>query len=86
VPKQKMTPNEAIAMAQKWTSDMQPDRDYTNIPLFDAMKTLLDHIAQQRKDIEELTTACKVLFRRNKELENDLRRSNQTGARVDEGT
>ena len=78
-----MTPAEAIALAQKWTSDMQSDRDYTNIPLFDAMKTMLDHIAQQRKDIEELTQACRVLFRRNKELEDELRRSNQTSPRVD---
>ena len=74
-----MTPNEAIAMAQKWTADMRPDRDYQNIPLFDAMKALLDHIGQQRKDIEELTNACRVLLKRNKELENDLRRSKIAG-------
>ena len=74
-----MTPNEAIAMAQKWTADMRPDRDYQSIPLFDAMKTLLDHIGQQRKDIEELTNACRVLLKRNKELENDLRRSKIAG-------
>lgn len=74
-----MTPNEAIAMAQKWTADMRSDRDYQNIPLFDAMKTLLDHIGQQRKDIEELTNACRVLLKRNKELENDLRRSKIAG-------
>lgn len=74
-----MTPTEAIAMAEKWTSDMKPDRDYQHIPLFDAMRTLLDHIAQQRKDIEELTQACRVVFRRNRELEHDLRRSKDVG-------
>jgi hypothetical protein len=76
---QKMTPTEAMALAEKWTYDMKRDQDYSKVPLFDAMRTLLDHCRQQSKDIEELTIACRVLFRRNKELENDLRRSKIAG-------
>lgn len=74
-----MTLQEAISKVENWTKGMGPDKDYRHVPLFDAMKTLLDHVHQQRKDIEELTTACRVLFRRNKELENDLRRSREAG-------
>ena len=77
---------EALSMAEKWTSDMAADRDYRHIPLFDAMKTMLDHIRQQSKDIEELTLATRVLFRRNKELEDDLRRGRKTGKGLDSGT
>jgi len=74
-----MTLQEAISKVENWTEDMSPGQDNRYLPLFDAMKTLLDHVHQQRKDIEELTTACRVLFRRNKELENDLRRSREAG-------
>jgi polyhydroxyalkanoate synthesis regulator phasin len=73
-----MNLQEAMRLAESWTRDMQPTRDYTHIPLFDAMRTLLDHVRQQNKDIEELTQACRVLFRRNKELENELQRSEKT--------
>jgi len=73
-----MTPQEAMKLAESWTRDMQPTRDYTHMPLFDAMRTLLDHVRQQNKDIEELTQACRVLFRRNKELENELQRSEKS--------
>ena len=75
---------EALSMAEKWTSDMAADRDYRHIPLFDAMKTMLDHIRQQSKDIEELTFAVRVLFRRNRELEDELRGSHKTGKSLDE--
>lgn len=76
--------SEAIALAEKWTSDMTADKDYRHIPLFDAMKTLLDRIRQQSKDIEELTLAVRVLFRRNRELEDELRRSGKSGQGLDE--
>lgn len=76
--------SEAIALAEKWTADMTADKDYRHIPLFDAMKTLLDRIRQQSKDIEELTLAVRVLFRRNRELEDELRRSGKSGQGLDE--
>lgn len=76
---------EALSMAEKWTADMAADKDYRHIPLFDAMKTLLDHARQQSKDIEELTLAIRVLFRRNRELEDDLRRSRKAGEGLDSG-
>ena len=47
------------------------------------VEELLDQIKQQRKDIEELTLACRVLFRRNKELQDELLRSKETSCRVD---
>ena len=47
------------------------------------VEELLDQIKQQRKDIEELTQACRVLFRRNKELQDELLRSKETSRRVD---
>lgn len=80
-----MTPSEAIAMAEKWTSDMQPDRDYQNIPLFDAMKALLAHIDRQGQDIVAITEACQGLLRRNRELENELRRSQNISPSLDGG-
>lgn len=80
-----MTPSEAIALAEKWTHDMSPDRDYEHVPLFNALRVLLDHTRQQSKDIEELTLACRVLFRRNRELEDELRRSREVGQSLDEG-
>jgi hypothetical protein len=47
-------------------------------------KALLDRIRQQDKDIRELTLACRVLFRRNRELEYELRRSREVGQGLDE--
>lgn len=70
-----MTPAKAMQLAEQWTHDMSQDRPLDKMPLFDALKTLLDHCRQQGKDIEELTNACQVLFRENKRLQNDLRRS-----------
>lgn len=73
-----MTPAKAIAMAEAWTKDMSQDRPLENMPLFDALKTLLDHSRTQSKDIEELTLACRVLLRENRKLQDELRRSNKT--------
>lgn len=78
-----MKPSEAMRLAETWTHDMSKDRPLEKMPLFDALKTLLDHARAQGKDIEELTLACQVLFRRNKELEDELRRSNKAGAVLD---
>lgn len=47
-------------------------------------EALLDRIRQQSKDIEELTLAVRVLFRRNRELEDELRRGGKTGQGLDE--
>lgn len=47
-------------------------------------EALLDRIRQQSKDIEELTLAVRVLFRRNRELEDELRRSGKSGQGLDE--
>jgi len=67
-----MTPTEAMALADKWTHDMKADQDYQHIPLFDAMRTLLDHCRVQDKDIKELTSACQILFRENNRLRNKV--------------
>ena len=80
-----MTPAEAIALAEKWTAG-PPDQDLSKMPLFDAMRTLLAHIDQQAKDVDNLTQACRVLFRRNKELLDELSRSSQTSPGVDKGS
>jgi hypothetical protein len=79
----KMTLNEALAMAEKWTHDLPGNHKIEELPLFNALKTLLDQCKQQRQDIEELTQACRVLFRRNKELQDELLRSKETSRRVD---
>lgn len=47
-------------------------------------EALLDRIRKQSKDIEELTLAVRVLFRRNRELEDELRGSHKTGKSLDE--
>ena len=47
-------------------------------------EALLDRIRQQSKDIEELTLAVRVLFRRNRELEDELRGSHKAGKSLDE--
>ena len=75
--------SEAIALAEKWTHDMPRERPLDKMPLFNALKTLLDHTRQQSKDIEELTLAVRVLFRRNRELEDELRRGGKTGQGLD---
>lgn len=72
-----MNPLEAIKIAESWTHDLRVDGP--EMPLFSAMKALLDHVKRQDKDIEELTQACRVLFKRNKELERELRRSKAAG-------
>ena len=46
----------------------------------------LDLIKQQRKDIEELTYACQLLMRTNKELLDELQRSNQPRPAMDQGS
>lgn len=69
------TTKDAMRLAEQWTHDMSQDRPIEQMPLFDALKTLLDHCRQQGKDIEELTNACQVLFRENRRLQDDLRRS-----------
>ena len=73
-----MTLEEAMARIEKWTSDLPGNHKIEELPLFDALKTLLDHSLRQRQDIDQLTYACQILFRRNKELENELRRSKET--------
>jgi len=75
-----MTPKKAMQLAEQWTHDMEKDRPLDKMPLFDALKTLLDHCRVQDKDIEDLTNACRVLLKRNKELENELRRGKAAGA------
>jgi hypothetical protein len=86
MPEQKMTLYEAINMAESWVKDRKSEEGYLHLPLFETLQTLLDHVRQQSKDIEELTTACRVLFRRNKELENELRRGEKAGPSVDQGS
>lgn len=73
-----MTPAQAMQLAENWTHDIGPDRPIKEMPLFDALKTLLDHARTQSKDIEELTLACRVLLRENRKLQDELRRSNKT--------
>jgi hypothetical protein len=73
-----MTLEKAIANVERWTTDMPREMVLDNRPLFDTLRTLLDHSKQQRQDIAELTHACRVLFRRNKELQNELLRSKAT--------
>jgi len=67
-----MSPKDAMRLAEQWTHDMSQDRPLDKMPLFDALKTLLDHCRQQGKDIEELTNACQVLFRENNRLRGKL--------------
>ncbi len=45
----------------------------------------LDLIKQQRKDIEELTYACQLLMRTNKELLDELQRSREPRQGMDQG-
>lgn len=85
MPEQKMTFQEAVDRAESWIRDRKSEEGYIHLPLFDTIQTLLDRIRQQSKDIEELTTACRVLFRRNKELENELRRGEKASPSVDPG-
>ena len=68
----------ALRMAETWTKDMSQERPLEKMPLFDTLKTLLDHCQIQGKDIEELTLACQVLLRENRRLKDELRRSNKT--------
>lgn len=74
-----MTLQEMFARAEGWVEEMKSSPGHLHLPLYETVVALLDHTRQQSKDIEELTTACRVLFRRNKELENDLRRSKDAG-------
>lgn len=46
---------------------------------------LLDEIRRLRKDVEELTMACQLLFRRNRELLDELSRSNPASSSLDQG-
>jgi hypothetical protein len=70
-----MTTQEAIEFARRWTADLRPEENY---PMFQSMKTLLDHINQQEKDIKHLTDAVRAGMVRNKELMNELSRSKKT--------
>ena len=46
---------------------------------------LLDEIRRLRKDVEELTMACQLLFRRNRELLDELSRSDHARPSMDQG-
>jgi uncharacterized protein YoxC len=77
-----MTPAEAIQFAETWTKDMRAEAKETDMPLFHAMKALLDHTRRQSqdidrmtKDVEELTLACQTLLRGNRRLQDELQRS-----------
>ena len=50
----------------------------------DSLSKALAYIERQRQDIRQLTYACQVLFRRNKELEDELRRSQTLSPVMDE--
>jgi hypothetical protein len=50
----------------------------------DSLSKALAYIERQRQDIRQLTYACQVLFRRNKELEDELRRSQAFSPVMDE--
>jgi hypothetical protein len=50
----------------------------------DSLPKALAYIERQRQDIRQLTYACQVLFRRNKELEDELRRSQTLSPVMDE--
>ena len=50
----------------------------------DTLPRALAYIERQRQDIQQLTYACQVLFRRNKELEDELRRSQALSPVMDE--
>lgn len=73
-----MTPDQAIAMARTWTKDMKDEGISHQMPIWQMVKALLDHIQQQSKDINELTLACQVLLRANKEKDDALQRSQGT--------
>jgi hypothetical protein len=81
----KMTPHEAIMMAKKWTADMKDEGISTQGHInptdihWVMVKTLVDLVEQQRKDVDEITAACQLLLRNNKELTDELRRSEKTG-------
>ena len=61
-----MTSAKAIAMAQAWTADMKDEGVSYQMPLWQMVRALLDHIDRQQQDIQELTLACQVLLRENK--------------------
>jgi uncharacterized membrane protein YccC len=48
-------------------------------------KNPLDVIERQRKDIEELTNACRALFRQNRRLQDELKRSENASPSLDHG-
>jgi hypothetical protein len=80
-----MTPNKAITMAESWTRDMKEDASHQPLPFFEMVRALLDHIAQQGKDIQELTLACQLLLRENKRIRDELPGSKAVGPSVDPG-
>lgn len=67
-----MNIQEAIKMAEQWTKDLRQD---DGNEFFHMVRALLDHIQLQNKDIEELSDALRIIFRRNRELLDELNRS-----------
>lgn len=66
-----MSIDEALRMAEAWTHDLEKDNE--EYPLFLMVRALLDHIGQQRKDIDDLTHACRVLLKENRSIRDALR-------------
>ena len=63
-----MHPNKAIQMAETWTKGLKEEALNQEMPIWHMVKSLLDHVKQQNKDIEELTAAVQLLFRQNQRL------------------
>lgn len=79
-----MTPGKAIQMAETWTRDMKEDASSQGMPFFEMVRALLDHIAQQGKDIQELTLACQLLLRENHRIKDELPRSENPGPSMEQ--
>lgn len=79
-----MNISEAIKMARSWTKDMKDEGISNQMPLWEMVRALLDHIDRQGKDIEELTLACRVLFRENRRKQDELSRSQTPSRSLDD--
>jgi hypothetical protein len=82
----KMTVTEAIQMAESWTKDMKEEGISHQMPIWIMVKTLLDHIDRQSKDITELTFACRSLLIENRRRQDAIQRSQRTRRKLDAGT
>lgn len=80
-----MNTEDALSMARSWAAtiaDSSPDHEAT---FYHMVRALLAHIDRQGQDIVAITEACQGLLRRNRELENELRRSQNISPSLDGG-